>query len=107
MLQLNQLSKGYVVDTENGTKRRGRPSGIPREGRYGTGIKTKVVRVPKTVADNIQDILQSFEAIKLMVDSWDEKVEGAIANSSRKNEIPPRYDQAVKLLGELRNYLGE
>lgn len=95
------------MDTVSGQKRRGRPSGIPREGKYGTGIKTKIVRVPVGVADNIQDILQSFEAIKLVVDSWDEKIDGAIANSKRQNEIPARYDQAVKLMQELRNYLGE
>jgi hypothetical protein len=26
---------------------KGRPPGIPREGRYGTGCKTRVVRVPE------------------------------------------------------------
>lgn len=93
--------------TENTDKSRvGRPIGIPREGRYGTGVRTKVVRVPESVAENIKDILESFEKIKNLVDNWDEQINNA-ATKSKYGKPSPRYEKAVELMTELRNYLGE
>jgi hypothetical protein len=84
--------------------RPGRPTGIPRQGRYGKGVKTRVVRVPETVADNIAEILVKFEQIKSFVDDWDKAITEASENS--KNHKPsPRYDKAVIMLKELRSYL--
>ncbi len=71
------------------TKKRGRPLGIPREGNYGTGVKTKVVRVPEAVADNIKEVLASFEQVKVLVDSWDEAIADA-ANKSTVGKPSPR-----------------
>jgi hypothetical protein len=92
--------------TEVVKKRRGRPPGIAREGTYGTGVKTKVVRVPEQIADNIPEILAKFEQIKCFVDSWDEQVKAAAASSS-KGKASPRYDKAMVMLEELRTYLGD
>lgn len=91
------------VESKEG-KRRGRPSGIPREGRYGTGVKTKVVRVPEPIADNIDEILAKFEQIKAFVDAWDKQIEDA-ANKSSTGQPSPRYDKARVMLSELRSYL--
>lgn len=84
--------------------RGGRPTGIPREGRYGMGVKTKVCRVPVDVADNIADILATFEQIKLTVDAWESKIED-VAAESKHGKPSPRYEQALRLLQELREYL--
>jgi hypothetical protein len=79
------------------TKRgRGRPVGTPGGGRY--GCKTKVVRVPEQIADNIADILTAFDDIRTLVDEWKD-----IAEQSTS----PRYDQARKLLKDLRSLIGE
>lgn len=92
--------------TEAVKRGRGRPAGIPREGTYGTGVKTKVVRVPEAIADNIPEILAKFEQIKSFIDSWDAQIESA-ANASTKGKPSPRYDKAMVMLSELREYLGE
>jgi hypothetical protein len=93
-----------MAETDSPKVRRGRPSGIPREGRYGKGIKTKVVRVPETVADNIVEILETFERIKTFVDDWDKTIVEA-AEHSKTGKPSPRYDKAVVMLKELRSYL--
>jgi len=54
-----------------------RPSGVPRQGKYGKGVKTKVVRVPENAADNIAQILEKFEQIKEFIDSWDKTIQDA------------------------------
>jgi hypothetical protein len=92
--------------SEEGKKRRGRPAGIPREGTYGSGVKTKVVRVPEDIAANIPEILAKFEQIKAFVDAWDNQIDAA-AQKSAKGVPSPRYDKAMIMLSELREYLGE
>ena len=77
-------------------KRRGRPVGTPGGGRYGK--KTKTVRVPLDVADNIDKILATFDDVRRLVDAWEDD---AVARTS------PRYDAAKKLLHELRSLLGD
>lgn len=92
------------MDMSEQKGKRGRPTGISREGKYGTGVKTKVVRVPEPLANNIKDILDNFEQIRVLVDSWDEQVLAA-KEASTKNKPSPRYDQAIRLLEELRGLI--
>lgn len=80
---------------ESTKKKRGHQKGVAMEGKYGLGVKTKVVRVPENIANNIAEILESFGDIKKLCDDWDEKAESS----------SPRYDHARKLLMELREHL--
>jgi hypothetical protein len=88
------------------SKRRGRPPGIPREGTYGTGVRTRVVRVPAAVADNIVEVLAAFEQIKVLVDAWDITIADATSKST-VGKPSPRYEKAIQLMAELRSYLGD
>jgi hypothetical protein len=92
------------MEHPEGKKRRGRPPGIARVGKYGTGVKTKTVRVPVAIADNIQDILAKFEDIRALVDDWEERVETSGLTSS-VNRPSPRYERAAQLLEDLRGLL--
>jgi hypothetical protein len=94
-----------MSEVKSDRRGRGRPPGIAREGTYGTGVKTKVVRVPEEIADNIPEILAKFEQIKIFVDAWDDQIESAAKNSS-VGKPSPRYDKAMIMLAELRSYLG-
>lgn len=95
-----------MTEPEQPIRRRGRPKGIKREGTYGFGVKTKVVRVPEEIADNIPQILAKFEQIKAFVDAWDNEIDTA-AQKSSKGVPSPRYDKAKVMLEELREYLGD
>ena len=88
--------------SDSGKARRGRPIGTPGGGKY--GCTTKVVRVPERVADNIKEILDSFEAIKALVDDWELRVQDA-AHKSAKGSPSVRYERAMELLEELRRLL--
>ena len=70
-----------------------RPKGIGREGKYGTGVKTKVVRIPEDM--NLEEILEQHEQIKAIAGSWEKSI----------NTNSPRYDQAKILLQEIREAL--
>lgn len=89
---------------EENKRGRGRPKGTPGGGKF--GCKTKVVRVPETVADNIADILTTFDAVKELVDHWEDIIENA-TEKSKHSKPPARYENAVKLLHELRALIGE
>ncbi len=92
---------------DNTVKRgRGRPKGIGREGNYGTGVKTKLVRVPISIANDIPEILATFEQIKVFVGAWDTQIKDAALQSST-GQAPPRYDKAIEMLSELKLYLGD
>jgi hypothetical protein len=92
------------MEVSEGKNKGGRPTGYAMKGKYGVGRKTKVVRVPVEVADNIVEILASFESIKQLVDDWDERVEIA-GERSTTGRPSPRYEKALQLLQELREHL--
>jgi hypothetical protein len=74
----------------------GRPKGIARAGNYGNGVKTKPVRVPEHIAGDLPELISNLEALKGLLDDWEN-----MANSG-KALTSPRYEQARKLLQEIR-----
>ena len=71
----------------------GRPKGQSRAGTYGSGVKTKPVRVPEHLAESLPELLGNLEQLKDLLGDWE--VEAAKSTS-------PRYDRARKLLQEIR-----
>jgi len=51
-------------------ERRGRPSGIPRDGVYGRGVKTEVMRVPVGTPALVVSLLND---LPLLVSEWEKK----------------------------------
>jgi hypothetical protein len=86
------------------SKRVGRPSDIPGDGGWGSGVKTKTVRVPVTIAGSIKTELAVLEAVRSLVADWDARVADACAESSQ-GKPSPRYEQALVLLAELRTII--
>lgn len=74
----------------------GRPRGIARAGNYGNGVKTKPVRVPEHMADTLPEWISNQEVLKELLNDWE-----SMANSG-KAATSPRYEQARKLLQEIR-----
>jgi hypothetical protein len=95
----------FVVAYVQMSKRVGRPSGIPRDGGWGTGVKTKTVRVPVAIAGCIKAELAALVAVRSLVADWDARVADACAVSSQ-GKPSPRYEQALVLLAELRVLIG-
>jgi hypothetical protein len=83
----------------NGARKRGRPVGTPGCSKYGG--RTKVVRVPEELADDISQILRFREDVLALLDDWDERIR--TAQSESKSGLPsPRYERALQLMQELR-----
>jgi hypothetical protein len=87
------------------SKRVGRPSGIPRESGWGSGIKTKPVRVPIALAGKLRAELDALEAVRMLVADWEVIISDAESASSY-GEPSPRYEKALVLLAELRSIVG-
>ena len=71
----------------------GRPKGILRNGTYGQGIKTKPVRIPIDLADQLPEMLQNFTQLKDLLADWEKEA---------NNSTSPRYDRARKLIAEIK-----
>ena len=83
----------------NGVRKRGRPVGTPGCSKYGG--RTKVVRVPEELADDIEHRLNFKAAVMALLDDWDERIHTAQTES--KTGFPsPRYERALQLMQELR-----
>lgn len=83
--------------TQSEPRKAGRPKGIAREGKYGSGVKTKVVRLPVELAERAVEILDTLEAIKSFVHAWEQEIEASGTS--------PRYDKARIMIQELKNIL--
>jgi len=74
------------------TEFRGRPKGIPRDGTYGRGIKTEVMRVPEGSRERVQTYLHDFDEF---IREW-----------KSKSKDTRDWTQAKKLLDELESLFG-
>jgi hypothetical protein len=71
----------------------GCPRGTLRAGTYGQGVKTKPVRVPTDLADQLPEMLQNFTQLKDLLADWEKEA---------NNSTSPRYDRARKLIAEIK-----
>lgn len=83
--------------TQTDKRKAGRPKGIGREGTYGTGVSTKVRRVPAHLADKIGDIIGTLDTLQAFVHAWEKQIENS--------QTSPRYEQAKIMLDELKDIL--
>lgn len=78
-------------------KKRGRPPGIAREGTYGLGVKTKVVRLPIELANRAVEIIDTLDSIQSFIHAWEQECE--------EHKTSPRYDKALAMLSELKDLM--
>ena len=71
----------------------GCPKGTTRAGNYGQGVKTKPVRVPVDIADQLPEMLQNLSQLKDLLADWEKEA---------NNSTSPRYDRARKLISEIK-----
>jgi hypothetical protein len=71
----------------------GCPKGTQRAGTYGQGVKTKPVRVPTDLADQLPEMLQNLTVLKDLLADWEKEA---------NNSTSPRYDRARKLIAEIK-----
>ena len=71
----------------------GCPKGTARAGSYGQGVKTKPVRVPVDIADQLPEMLQNLSHLKDLLTDWEREA---------NNSTSPRYDRARKLISEIK-----
>jgi hypothetical protein len=71
----------------------GCPKGTLRAGTYGQGVKTKPVRVPISLANQLPDMLQNLTQLKDLLADWEKEA---------NNSTSPRYDRAKKLIAEIK-----
>jgi hypothetical protein len=71
----------------------GCPRGTLKVGTYGQGVKTKPVRVPTDLADQLPEMLQNLTQLKDLLADWEKE---AASSTS------PRYDRARKLIAEIK-----
>ena len=71
----------------------GCPKGTQRAGTYGQGVKTKPVRVPTDLADQLPEMLQNLTQLKDLLADWEKEA---------NNSTSPRYDRARKLIAEIK-----
>jgi hypothetical protein len=71
----------------------GCPKGTLRAGTYGQGVKTKAVRVPTNLADQLPEMIQNLTQLKDLLADWEKEA---------NNSTSPRYDRARTLIAEIK-----
>ena len=57
------------------------------------GVRTKPVRVPTDLADQLPEMLQNLTQLKDLLADWEKEA---------NNSTSPRYDRARKLIAEIK-----
>ena len=89
-----ELTKSTIKKKRGGSRPgAGCPKGTQRAGTYGQGVKTKPVRVPTDLADQLPEMLQNLTQLKDLLADWEKEA---------NNSTSPRYDRARKLIAEIK-----
>lgn len=89
---LNLLA-GIMRKIRKGAPKMGRPFGIPREGTYGIGVETSLVRVPARLKDRVPHIVKGLPEI--------------ISKYRKEQKNTRNWVVAVRLLDELEDLIND
>ncbi|MBW4597483.1 MAG: hypothetical protein KME46_32450 [Brasilonema angustatum HA4187-MV1] len=101
-----------VADIENGWEviRVRKPWGGKREGagrvsKWGENVETHRYRLPKPLGDNAEEVVESLESLKTVLEVWENKVTDSKARSGGK--VGERYKYVEQMLEELKKCLSD
>lgn len=80
---------------EKPKRKRGRPPGIPRDGKYGRGVKTVKFRIPEGQQEYVEFCISDLPGIMKQI------------REESKQKTSPRYDKLNQFLAELETLCPE